>query len=317
MAMNRIQFQPGMSVPQFIDLYGTEEKCEAALEAARWPEGFRCPRCGQKEHGLVYGRRHKRYQCRKCRHQTTLTAGTVMEATKLPLTIWFLAVYLIGQAKSSTSSLALMRQLGVNYRTAWLMHNKIIQAMSEQEEACVLHGKVQLDDAYFGGECNGGKAGRGSENKVPIVAAVSLDEDGHPIHVKVSKVKAFSFVAIADWAQSSLARGCEVISDGLACFRAVAEVGCIHHPTIVKGRHPKDLPEFRWINTVISNLKTSFSGTFHALRFDKYADRYLGAFSFRFNHRFKLEEMTDQVLQAVCLCTARPEHLLRSAELAT
>ena len=62
MAMNRIQFQPGMSVPQFIDLYGTEEKCEAALEAARWPEGFRCPRCGQKEHGLVYGRRHKRYQ---------------------------------------------------------------------------------------------------------------------------------------------------------------------------------------------------------------------------------------------------------------
>ena len=175
MAMNRIQFQPGMSVPQFMDLYGVEEKCEAALEAARWPEGFRCPRCGQKEHGLVYGRRHKRYQCRQCRHQTTLTAGTVMEATKLPLTIWFLAFYLIGQAKSSTSSLALMRQLGVNYRTAWLMHNKIIQAMSEQEEACVLHGKVQLDDAYFGGERNGGKAGRGSENKVPIVAAVSLD----------------------------------------------------------------------------------------------------------------------------------------------
>jgi len=306
-----------MSVPQFMDLYGTEEKCEAALEAARWPEGFRCPRCGQQEHGLVYGRRHKRYQCRQCRHQTTLTAGTVMEATKLPLTIWFLAFYLIGQAKSSTSSLALMRQLGVNYRTAWLMHNKIIQAMSEQEEACVLHGKVQLDDAYLGGERNGGKAGRGSENKVPIVAAVSLDEDGHPIHVKVSRVKAFSFVAIADWAQSSLARGCEVISDGLACFRAVAEVGCIHHPTTVKGRHPRDLPEFRWINTVISNLKTSFSGTFHALRFDKYADRYLGAFSFRFNHRFKLEEMTDQVLQAVCLSTARPERLLRSAELAT
>jgi hypothetical protein len=79
------------------------------------------------------------------------------------------------------------------------------------------------------------------------------------------------------------------------------------------GRHPKHLPEFRWINTVISNLKTSFSGTFHALRFDKYADRYLGAFSFR----FRLEEMTDQVHQAVCLCTARPERVLRSAELAT
>jgi hypothetical protein len=82
--------------------------------------------------------------------------------------------------------------------------------------------------------------------------------------VKVAKVETFSFAAIADWAQGALARGCEVISDGLACFRAVAEVGCIHQPVIVKGRHPKDLPDFRWINTVISNLKTSFTVTFNA-----------------------------------------------------
>jgi hypothetical protein len=114
-----------------------------------------------------------------------------------------------------------------------------------------------------------------------------------------------------------LARGCEVISDGLACFRAVAEVGCIHQPVIADGRHPKDLPEFRWINTVISNLKTSFSGTFHALRFGKYANRYLGAFCYRFNRRFHLERMTARILHATCRCTARPERILRSAELAT
>ncbi len=164
---------------------------------------------------------------------------------------------------------------------------------------------------------NGGKPGRGSENKVPIVAAVSLDEAAPPIHMKVAKVETFSFAAIADWAQDALARGCEVISDGLACFRAVAEVGCIHQPVIVNGRHPKDLPDFRWINTVISNLKTSFSGTFHALNFDKYADRYLGAFCYRFNRRFNLEEMTGRILRATCNCTARPERLLRAAELGT
>jgi len=169
----------------------------------------------------------------------------------------------------------------MNYRTAWLMHNKIIQVISQQEEARVLRGKVQIDAAYFGGELSSGKAGRGSENKVPIVAAISLDEEGHPIHVKVSKVKAFSFPAVVNWAQSALARGSEVISNGLACFRAVTEVGCIHYATVLKGRHPKDLPDFRWINTVISNLKTSFSGTFHALHFDKNADHYLGAFSLR------------------------------------
>jgi len=98
MAMSRIQFQAGLSLPEFIQLYGTEENCEAALEQARWPDGFRCPRCECKEYGLIHGRRHKRYQCRSCRHQATLTAGTILEATKLPLTTWFLAFYLVGQA---------------------------------------------------------------------------------------------------------------------------------------------------------------------------------------------------------------------------
>jgi transposase-like protein len=81
MAMNRIQFQAGLSVPRFIELYGSEEKCEADLEQSRWPDGFRCPRCEGKDYGLIDGRRHKRYQCRSCRHQATLTAGTILEAT--------------------------------------------------------------------------------------------------------------------------------------------------------------------------------------------------------------------------------------------
>jgi hypothetical protein len=226
-----------------------------------------------------------------------------MEVTKLPLTKWFQAFYLVRDAKTGISSLSLMRKLGVNHRTAWLFHNKIMQAMSKREKTYMLRGKAQLDDAYLGGGRNGGMPGRGSENKVPIVAAVSLDEAGHPIHVKVAKAETFSFAAIADWAQDALARGCEV--------------GCIHQPVIVNGRHPKDLPDFRWINTVISNLKTSFSGTFHALRFEKYADRYLGAFCYRFNRRFHLEEMTGRLLRATCNCTARPERLLRGAELGT
>ena len=98
MAMNRIQSQAGPSLPRFIELYGTEENCEAALEQARWPEGLRCPRCECKEYGLIHGRRHKRYQCRSCRHQATLTAGTTLEAAKLPPTAWFLFFYLVGQA---------------------------------------------------------------------------------------------------------------------------------------------------------------------------------------------------------------------------
>jgi hypothetical protein len=115
-----------------------------------------------------------------------------MEATKLPLTTWFLDFYLIGQAKTVISSLALMRQLGVHYRTAWLIHNKIMESMREREEAYLLRGKVQVDDAYLGGERYAGKAGRRSENKVSVVAAVSIDHVGHPLHVKLETVRSLS-----------------------------------------------------------------------------------------------------------------------------
>ncbi len=120
MAGSSIQFQKGLSLSEFQRLYGTEEQCKAALEKARWPNGFRCPCCGGHEHGLVYGRRLKRYQCRSCGHQATLTAGTIMQATKLLLTTWFQAFCLIGKAKTGISSLELSRDLGVNHDTVWL-----------------------------------------------------------------------------------------------------------------------------------------------------------------------------------------------------
>ena len=125
-------------------------------------------------HGLVYGRQLKRYPCRSCGHQATLTAGTIMQATKeVPLTIWFQAFDLIGQARTGISSLELSRHLGVKDDTAWPLHSRILRAMSEREDAYVLRGKIQMDDAHLGGERAGGKAGRGSENRIPIVAAVS------------------------------------------------------------------------------------------------------------------------------------------------
>jgi len=238
-----------------------------------------------------------------------------MESTKLPLTIWFLAFYLIGQAKTSISSLQLSRQLGVAYNTAWMLHSKILRAMSERDECYVLQGKVQMDDAYFGGERPGGKAGRGSENKVPIVAAISLNAAGHPIHAKISPVTGFTSEAIADWARQHLSSSCSVLSDRLACFRSVVAAGCSHTAVVTGGRHPNDLPQFRWINILLGNLKTSFSGTFHAFNFDKYAKRYLCGFCFLFNRRFKMALMTERIANAVCVCKPCPERNLRVAEL--
>ena len=156
--------------------------------------------------------------------------------------------------------------------------------MADREEAYLLRGKIQIDDSYLGGELPGGKAGRGSENKIPIVAAVSLNEAGHPIHARITAVSGFSSEAIGTWA------------------------------IVTGGKHPSDLPQFRWINTLLGNLKTSFNGTFHAFNFDKYARRYLGGYCFRFNRRFSLATMTEKIANAVCCCMPCTERDLRVAE---
>ena len=187
----RFQFQKKFSLPEFLQLYGTEKQCEPALAQAGWPDGFRCPRCNGQEHELVHGRRLRRYQCRTCGDQVTGAARSCRRPNP-PLTTWFLAFYLIGQAKTGTSSLALSQHLGVNNDTAWLLHNKTLRAMSEGEKTYILRGKIQPDDTYLGGERPGGKTGRGSENNSLIVAAVSLNEAGHPVDAKITPVLGFS-----------------------------------------------------------------------------------------------------------------------------
>ena len=165
------------------------------------------------------------FQCNACHHQTSLIAGTLFEATKLGLTLWFLAIYLIGEAKTGLSALALKRDLGVSYPTAWLIHHKLMQAMVEREAATVLCGTVQVDDAYLGGELIGGTVGRGSENKVPFIGAVSLNDQGHPLRAKFTRLPGFTRTAIADWAGANLAPSSTVVSDGLACFAGVTDIG--------------------------------------------------------------------------------------------
>ena len=296
MANQHIQFQPGMSIPEFLRSFGTEAQCAEAVKQARWPDGFCCPRCAVGEHYVVGHGARKLFQCNGCRHQTSLTAGSLMEHTKLPLTTWFLAIYLISQAKTGLSALALKRQLGVSYPTAWLLHQRINRAMGQQDSTHRLGGAVQLDDAYLGGERAGGKAGRGSENKVPFVAAVSLDTKGHPLHIKLNLVSGFTSNALGKWAKASLLPGTLVRSDGLACFAAVTDAGCIHLPTVVGDLKPRDLPEFKWVNTVLGNLKTTLAGAFHALRYSKYGEHYLAAFAYRFNRRFDLRGLVARLI---------------------
>jgi len=315
MAMNRIQFQHGLSLTEFNSLYGTQSQCESALEKARWPSGFCCPKCQSSRHCIVWHGKIKTFQCNRCHIQVTLTGGTIFHSTKLSLVIWFQAMHLMTQTKNSISAMELMRMLGIGYSAAWRIKHKLMQVMLEREEKTLLSGRIELDDAYLGGEENGGIVGRGSENKIPFLAAVETNEKGHPRRAVFTKVETFSSAEIAAWATRFVSPLSTVVSDGLPCFRAVTAAGCVHQPHVVgKGRKSTDMGCFNWINTILGNLKTAVAGTYHAFDFEKYASRYLAEVQYRFNRRFDLRSMLPRLLYAGTHTGKRTEAWLRLAE---
>ena len=178
----------------------------------------------------------KLQQCNRCHRQTSITAGTIFDSTKLPLTVWFQAIYLMTQDKKGVSAMKLHRHLGISYNAAWRIRHKLMQVMMERDREHPLSGWIQLDDAYLGGERSGGKRGRGAPGKTPFVAAVQTNEQGHPLRMKLTVVEGFRLTEIAAWAQLHLGTGTRVVSDGLACFHGVTAAGCVHQPVVVGSR---------------------------------------------------------------------------------
>lgn len=296
MSRNPIQLQKGLSLTTFLERYGTEAKCEAAVMAWRWPNGFVCPHCGAKDHAVVGARRL--FACHGCRRQISLKSGTIFSRTLLPLTTWFQGMYLITQSKNSISGLELARQLGVRPDTASLMRHKLMSVMQEREAARKLDGRVEMDDAVYGGEKHehdGGKRGRSGPNKVPFVVAVATSDQGHPQRLLLHVVKSHDSNAIEAMARQHLEPTARIVSDGLGCFRAVTRVGCTHEPVIAaKTGWSEKIPAFRWVNTVLGNVKTAMVGTMkHVAK--RYVQRYFAEFQYRFNRRADLPAMLDRL----------------------
>lgn len=294
MAKNRVQFQKGLSLIEFHQRYGTEEQCHEALVRWRWPQGFVCPDCGHRRSARLNTRRV--WQCNRCKRQVSLTSGTLLADTKLPLRVWFLAIYLLTQSKNGRSALSLKRDLGVSYNTAWLLKHKLMQAMQDREAGRQLVGWVQMDDAYWGGERHDGRTGRGASGKQALVAAVQCSEAGHPERIRLDVVDGFTKKALSDWCQRHLAPDTVVVTDGLGCFGAVRDIeGCSHRPLRTgSGGGKCNHPALFWVNTVLGNVKSALRGTYHGPRI-KHAQRYLAEFCYRFNRRLRLRELVDRL----------------------
>ena len=315
MSINLVQLQKGLSLLEFMQHYGTEAKCYRALYRARWPQGFRCPACGDRRRLRFRRGRQIYYQCRACRHQTTLISGTVFEATKLPLRTWMLAIHLLSSTKTNMAALELMRHLGVNYKAAWRIKHKVMQAMAAREASRQLSGFVQIDDAYLGGERNGGKPGRGSENKQAFLIAVATDQNlDHPTYAVIEPVYSFDDASIKAWQARHWAPDAEVFSDGLFCFRRFADAGHAHTVLETEGRRAAtEVRGARWVNVLLGNVKRAISGTYHAIRQGKYARLYLAEAAYRFNRRFRLYELLPRRARAMMLCKPHSETRLRLA----
>lgn len=312
MAKNTIQFQKGLSLIEFFSHYGTDQQCRRILFDMRWPQGFICPECGNNRYCEIDNR--KVYQCNLCHRQTSLISGTIFENTKLPLNIWFLAIYLITQSKDGISSLNLARTAGISANAALRMKHKLQHVMKKREEEKPLSGFIQIDDSYIGGKSRGGKRGRGASGKTPFVAAVATDEEGHPLQMRFSQVESFSKHEITQWAKKHLAPGSIVVSDGYRCFNGIKNAGCSHQ-SIVTGGGPDsvEIKEFRWVNTMLGNVKTAIRGSYHAIS-EKHIPRYLAEFCYRFNRRFQLREMVRRLAYVALQTPPMPIRILKLAE---
>ena len=289
MKKSSIQFQKGLSFFEFLKDYGDESQCFEALVKMRWPSGFECPKCASQAYCRLK-QRSTLFQCNVCHSQTSVTAGTIFHSTNLPLTKWFLAIYLMTQSKNGISQLELSRQVGVSANTGAALYHKLAQVMLERDMDKPLSHKVEMDDAYWGGKKKG-KRGRGSTNKTPFIAVVEKNESNHPQRIKLHVVNGFKKRELKQWAKKHLQQGTVVTSDGLSCFRGIEDAGYGHKVCIVgNSRNPQKTSPFNWVNTILGNLKTALAGTFHKLS-SAHLPRHLAIFQYRFNRRFILQDM--------------------------
>ena len=188
------------------------------------------------------------------------------------------------------------------------------QVMLERERSAPLDGRVEMDDAYLGGARSGGKRGRGSPGKTPFLAAVATTAEGKAHRVKLRRIKRFTKKAVKKLTARIVMPGAHVVTDGLGCFKAVEEAGCTHQAIVMRnGRKAGRHPAFRAVNTVLANIKTAITATFHAGA-SKHAPRRLAEFAYRFNRRYDLAAMILRLGYIAVRTPPMPCRLLKLAE---
>jgi transposase-like protein len=273
---------------EFHSMFPDEDACRKHLFTLRWPSGFRCPVCGHRHFYLISTR--SLYECRQCNRQTSLTAGTVMHKTRIPLRAWFLAIYLMSESEHGQSVMAIHKATGVSYPTAWTMCGKIRSAIHEQDDSLKLAGIIQMDNDSFGARKSKGSEKRPAVERIPGSVAMSLDAEGNPDLLKVWLTGSGGSDSAKSFFQKSA--GNETILQSLRKLTSdimLKECPCSYPmDSVVSKRQVRDV--IRQIHLYVADR---YRG-----RGSKHLQACLNEFCYRFNRKFRCREIIGDILGA-------------------
>src|SRR3954447_22649958 len=282
--------RPG-SLPAFEARFPDDAACARWLFGKRWPDGFRCPGCGHDK-AWELGRGTLLVECARCHRQTSVTAGTVLHRSHLPLKLWFLAAWLVATHRNGISARQLWSQLGLgSYKTAWLLLRKLRRAMVDPERE-PLAGLVEVDETST--PCRGRdepvRPGRAHEGKLLIAGAVEIVGKG-PGRVRLTVIADYSAATLNAFVAGNVASGSTVVSDGWSGYATLTDVK--HDPRVI-GDAPAHLV-LPWVHRVFANAKRWALGVYHGLR-RQHLQTYLDEFVFRFDRRRTPHAAFDRLL---------------------
>lgn len=299
---------------EFQRQFATEEACQDYLAACRWPDGFTCPRC---RHGRAYRlTQHGRWQCAACRHQVSLTAGTILHNTKTPLTVWFWAAYLAVTDRRGISALLLQRQLGLRrYETAWMLLHKLRRAMVNAARE-PLHGEVEIDDTWVGGHQAGLRGSRQLKGRKAAIVLVAVEKRGETSgRIRMAVIPNFKQTTMIGFVRQHITPGSTVCTDGLKGFEGLqaADVAHVRRTQPPKGDLARGAPSVVPLaDRAIGNLQQWLIGTYHGVS-KAQLQVYLDEFVFRHNRRRQPTAAFQTLLGLGTARTPTPYRQIRGA----
>ena len=258
--------------------YSSDEDCRDYLATLRWPEGFICPGCDGRNSWRM---RRGLYLCRNCRRQTSVTAGTIFQDSRLPLRLWFRAIWYVTSQKNGVSALGLQRVLGFgSYQTAWAWLQKLRRAMLRPGRDR-LTGQVEVDETYWGAE-EEGVIGRQIRDKAIIIVAAQADGRGIG-RIRMRRIPDLKKASLHGFIRDVVDPGAIVVTDGLPAYQNLD--GYVHKPIVVRKQSKEADELLPRVHRILSLVKRWLMGTHQGAVQHDHLDYYLDEFIFRFNRR--------------------------------